>query len=90
MISSRWPLAAFMLFSQRSYACAVCGFGESSRLSFLAATAILTLVPLIVIGGIFYFVYKNATAGSTPLVGGTSAGHSSNSLLSPPDEPANK
>ena len=64
--SNLWALisAGFLvmtaLISDRGYACAVCGFGESSRMSFFVATLILTFVPLLAIGGIFYFVYKRA------------------------------
>ncbi len=63
---SRLALAALGVFAMAtaSFACAVCGFGDSSRSAFLSATAILTIVPLVAIGGIFYFVYKRATAGA--------------------------
>jgi hypothetical protein len=80
----------FAFFSQRSYACAVCGFGESSRLSFLVATLILTLVPLITIGGIFYFVYRSATSQQAEVLARSGPALDSSALFSGVDESSGK
>jgi hypothetical protein len=45
--------------SSTLWACAVCGVGkEESRLAFIITTGILTFVPLIVIGFVIYYIYR--------------------------------
>ncbi|MEZ4742408.1 MAG: hypothetical protein R3B45_08180 [Bdellovibrionota bacterium] len=63
IIKLNFLLTVFLIstfISSKAYACAVCGFGEDSRYAFISTTALLTFVPLIMIGSIFYWVYRRA------------------------------
>lgn len=43
-------------------ACPVCGYvSEQSRQAFLLTTGIMTLVPLAIVGGVVYYIYRAAT-----------------------------
>jgi hypothetical protein len=56
------PLALGMLTAPApgALACAVCGFGEDkSSQTFLYSTMVLSLVPLGLIGGILYWLYRS-------------------------------
>jgi hypothetical protein len=45
------------------FACAVCGVAkEESRIAFIVTTGILTFVPLIVIGFVIYYIYRQVKA----------------------------
>ncbi len=49
--------------SSTLWACAVCGVGkEESRMAFIITTGILTFVPLIVIGFVIYYIYRQVKA----------------------------
>jgi len=40
-------------------ACTVCGFGQDgSQWAFLFTTALMTVVPLALVGGIIFYIYK--------------------------------
>ena len=55
-------LCFFVLTSlslQKLYACAACGFGpDETRWAFIATTAILTFVPLVLIAGAVWFLRR--------------------------------
>lgn len=51
--------AIFLLNSGELLACAVCGVGkEESRMAFMITTALLTVVPLTMIGFIVHYIYR--------------------------------
>jgi len=51
----------FFLITDIAQACSVCGFGEDgSRWAFIFTTGLMTLVPLLMLGGGIYFVYKKS------------------------------
>jgi hypothetical protein len=53
-------LGMVALPARESLACAVCGFGEDkSSQVFLYSTMVLSLVPLGLIGGILYWLYRS-------------------------------
>jgi hypothetical protein len=39
-------------------ACSVCGFGDDSRNAFISTTALMTFVPLIMIGALAFWVHR--------------------------------
>lgn len=52
------------LCSKQAWACAACGFGidDPARLAFLGTTGLLTFMPIILIGGVCFYLrrlYKN-------------------------------
>ncbi len=52
-------LLSLLLVSSFSYGCSVCGFSkEESRKAFLFTTALLTFLPLSIIGGAGYYVFR--------------------------------
>jgi hypothetical protein len=57
-------LSGFLLLNSSTLlACAVCGVGkEESRMAFIITTGILTFVPLIVIGFVIYYIYRQVKA----------------------------
>lgn len=55
-----FSLTAFLVKPGSVLACAVCGFGEDSRAAFISTTALMTFVPLILIGGFIYWIYRRA------------------------------
>jgi zinc transporter ZupT len=67
MFSSKSSSIAFAFFlasviasSQQAWACAVCGAGNNDRIekTLLFSTAVLSFVPLLLIGGIGYYIYR--------------------------------
>lgn len=48
--------------SNSAYACAVCGAGNTDKIQkvLLFSTGILSLAPLIVIGGICFYIYRRS------------------------------
>jgi len=61
---ARVLLAVLFLSNTSSlFACTVCGVGkEESRVAFILTTGILTFVPLIVIGFVIYYIYRQVKA----------------------------
>ena len=61
---NRWiSVAGLGLFSgsQSALACSVCGFGkEGARSAFLFTTALLSVVPLLFIGGLCYYLFRKS------------------------------
>ena len=57
-------ISGFLLANSTTlWACAVCGVGkEESRMAFIITTGILTFVPLIVIGFVIYYIYRQVKA----------------------------
>ncbi|KOR32506.1 hypothetical protein TI05_06855 [Achromatium sp. WMS3] len=56
-ISIIWGLLA-LIIANDAWSCAVCGVAlEASRLAFIYSTAILSLIPLAMIGGLIYYLY---------------------------------
>ena len=52
-------LFPLLLLSGIAYACPVCGVGEeSTREVYISSTIMLTLMPLFMLGGIGFFIYK--------------------------------
>ncbi len=54
-----------LLFTNSSalLACTVCGVGkEESRMAFIVTTGLLTFIPLIVIGFVIYYIYRQVKA----------------------------
>jgi hypothetical protein len=50
---------AFLLTAENVFACAVCGVAtEASRKAFIYSTAILSLVPLAMIGVLVYYLFR--------------------------------
>lgn len=61
----RITIGLLLLISASSdlFACAVCGVSkEESRIAFIVTTGILTFVPLIVIGFVVYYIYRQVKA----------------------------
>lgn len=63
-------VAVFVLFPDLAHACAVCGFGaDESRAAYIGTTVLLSVLPLSVIGGIVFYVWRHhertAPAAST-------------------------
>ena len=56
----RWLLLLGWLLPAPAFACAVCGIGPNdvAGWAFLRGTALLSLMPLSVIGGIVYYLYR--------------------------------
>jgi hypothetical protein len=54
-----WPLCiATSLIQKPVWGCAVCGVAtEASRQAFMYSTAFLSLIPLLMIGGIAYYLF---------------------------------
>lgn len=47
------------MFAQQAVACSVCGVGkEEARTAYWATTAILSFLPLIMIGAVVYYLFK--------------------------------
>lgn len=56
-------LSAFA-FVASTEACSVCAVGkEEARVAYYATTAILSFLPLIMIGGIVYYLFKKTREG---------------------------
>jgi hypothetical protein len=56
---SRLLFLLLMTEGKAAFACAVCGTAiEASRKAFIFSTAILSLAPLIMIGGLIYYVFR--------------------------------
>ncbi|CAK0773552.1 hypothetical protein CCP3SC5AM1_860009 [Gammaproteobacteria bacterium] len=55
-----WLLLLIFLVAEREvFACAVCGTGiEASRKAFIYSTAILSIAPLAMIGGLIYYLFR--------------------------------
>lgn len=52
-------LSLALMMSGEVFACAVCGTAiEASRKAFIYSTALLSLVPLAMIGGLIYYLYR--------------------------------
>ena len=52
-----------MYFVSTAKACSVCGFGQDgSRDAYLFTTALLTLIPLSIMGGMAYFAWRKFKA----------------------------
>ncbi len=48
-----------LLITEQVLACSACGFGEDeTTIVYLATTGLLSFVPLIFIGGIFFYIKK--------------------------------
>lgn len=47
--------------ARQALSCTVCGFGQGeSQDAFILTTAFMTLVPLIMIGSVVFFIYRRA------------------------------
>lgn len=59
-ISKSWILLVLAAtFVHQASACSVCGVGkEEARTAYWATTAILSFLPLIMIGGIVYYLFR--------------------------------
>lgn len=54
-----FTVIAGLFFASSGYACSVCVVGkEEARTAYYATTAILSFLPLIMIGGLIYYVVK--------------------------------
>ena len=53
-------LAGVTLYPADSWACTVCGIGERSRIAYLGTTALLSLVPLVFVGGLCYYLFRRS------------------------------
>lgn len=52
-----------LAYSSTLIACTVCGVGkEESRMAFIITTGLLTFIPLIVIGFVIYYIYRQVKA----------------------------
>jgi hypothetical protein len=50
---------SLLSYAERGFSCAVCGaVSDSARRAYIETTALLSLLPLAVIGGIIYYVYR--------------------------------
>lgn len=48
-----------LIHIKQGFACAVCGTAlEASRKAFIYSTALLSLAPLIMLGGLFFYFYR--------------------------------
>jgi hypothetical protein len=60
------PVLILLLQAEALFACTVCGVGkEESRLAFIITTGLLTFIPLIMIGFIVYYIYRQVKARDT-------------------------
>lgn len=59
-IFTRLLLAMLLaLVPRAALGCAVCGFGAGdSQLAYLITTGIMTFVPLLFMGGVFYYLHR--------------------------------
>lgn len=58
-----WALGSVCLWAapRLSLACAVCGFGrEENRMAFLLTTVVLSVLPLMSIGGVVFWIWRQA------------------------------
>lgn len=54
-------LLSFFSFVGAAQACSVCVVGkEEARVAYYATTAILSFLPLIMIGGVIYYLFKKS------------------------------
>lgn len=61
-------LLSSSLFETSAFACAVCGTAkEESRVAFMVTTIIMTVVPLIAIGFVVHYIYRQVKARETVL-----------------------
>ena len=60
----RWLLSLWLLVPAPAFACAVCGLGQNdeSAGAFFRGTMLLSLMPLSVIGGIVFYLYRATKA----------------------------
>lgn len=59
----RWyaSLFAVLAMTASASACSVCGTGkEEARVAYWATTAILSFLPLVMIGGLIYYILKRS------------------------------
>lgn len=55
--------AAMFVAAEPARGCAVCGFGpDATSNTYLLSTALLSLIPLIAIGGVIYYVVRRVRA----------------------------
>jgi hypothetical protein len=59
MRGSWWTLFLFLIATRKIFACAVCGTAiEASRQAFIYSTTLLTLMPLFMVGGLVYYLFR--------------------------------
>jgi len=57
-VIKNWLLFTIAIFNENACACAVCGTAtEESKRAFIISTAILSIIPLLMIGGVLYYLY---------------------------------
>lgn len=65
-------MQAMLMLNQQAWACAVCGTAtEESKKAFIISTAALSIVPLLMIGGVIYYLHwanhrKHQPTSTTP------------------------
>lgn len=58
--------AALTLCSLPTWACTVCGVGQQgTEWAYVAMTGVLSLLPLALLGGIAFWLYRRSAAAST-------------------------
>jgi hypothetical protein len=66
----RTTAAVLSLSALPAWACTVCGVGqEGTEWAYVAMTAVLSLLPLALLGGIATWLYRRATAAESALPG---------------------